>query len=205
MSAAPTLPLWAEILVAFFALGGGIISLLGASGLVRLPTFFSRLHAPALITTAGIWCLMLATITYFSVQTGKPALNILLLGLFIAITAPVTTILLMRAALFRARQRGEDVPRSLNALQLATPKMAPEKDDDDEDEGPSKAADQAATAQPAAAPTATAATAAMPATATTAAPAIAAPEDIPPTATAPAAPTGDAAPAPSLNSDSAQP
>ncbi|RMW97888.1 hypothetical protein EBQ26_07680 [Allofranklinella schreckenbergeri] len=196
MSAAPTLPLWAEILVAFFALGGGIISLLGASGLVRLPTFFSRLHAPALITTAGIWCLMLATITYFSVQTGKPALNILLLGLFIAITAPVTTILLMRAALFRARQRGEDVPRSLNALQLATPKMAPEKDDDDEDEGQGKAAEHPASAQPAAAPTATA---------TTSAPAIAAPEDIPPTATAPAAPTGDAAPAPSLNSDSAQP
>lgn len=196
MSAAPTLPLWAEILVAFFALGGGIISLLGASGLVRLPTFFSRLHAPALITTAGIWCLMLATITYFSVQTGKPALNILLLGLFIAITAPVTTILLMRAALFRARQRGEDVPRSLNALQLATPKMAPEKDDDDEDEGQGKAAEQPASAQPAAAPTATA---------TTAAPATAAPEDIPPTATAPAAPTGDAAPAPSPNSDSAQP
>lgn len=196
MSAAPTLPLWAEILVAFFALGGGIISLLGASGLVRLPTFFSRLHAPALITTAGIWCLMLATITYFSVQTGKPALNILLLGLFIAITAPVTTILLMRAALFRARQRGEDVPRSLNALQLATPKMAPEKDDDDEDEGQGKAAEQPASAQPAAAPTATA---------TTSAPAIAAPEDIPPTATAPAAPTGDAAPAPSPNSDSAQP
>ncbi|WP_313791041.1 cation:proton antiporter [Allofranklinella schreckenbergeri] len=202
MSAAPTLPLWAEILVAFFALGGGIISLLGASGMVRLPTFFARIHAPALITTAGIWCLMLATITYFSVQTGKPALNILLLGLFIAITAPVTTILLMRAALFRARQRGEDVPRSLNALQLATPKMAPEKDDDDEDEGQSKAEDQAATVQPAAAPTATAT---MPATATTAAPAIAAPEDIPPTATAPAAPTGDAAPAPSPNSDSAQP
>ncbi|WP_313788340.1 monovalent cation/H(+) antiporter subunit G [Allofranklinella schreckenbergeri] len=196
MSAAPTLPLWAEILVAFFALGGGIISLLGASGLVRLPTFFSRLHAPALITTAGIWCLMLATITYFSVQTGKPALNILLLGLFIAITAPVTTILLMRAALFRARQRGEDVPRSLNALQLATPKMAPEKDDDDEDEGQGKAAEHPASAQPAAAPTATA---------TTSAPAIAAPEDIPPTATAPAAPTGDAAPAPSPNSDSAQP
>lgn len=196
MSAAPTLPLWAEILVAFFALGGGIISLLGASGLVRLPTFFSRLHAPALITTAGIWCLMLATITYFSVQSGSLALNVLLLGLFIAITAPVTTILLMRAALFRARQRGEDVPRSLNALQLATPKMAPEKDDDDEDEGQGKAAEHPASAQPAAAPTATA---------TTSAPAIAAPEDIPPTATAPAAPTGDAAPAPSLNSDSAQP
>ncbi|THT99640.1 Na+/H+ antiporter subunit G [Lampropedia puyangensis] len=134
MTEAPSfiLPLWAEIAVAFFALCGGLIALLGASGVLRLKTFFSRIHAPALITTAGIWCLMLATITYFSFQTGKPALNILLLGVFIAITSPVTTIFLMRAALFRSRQRGENVPRSVNMLQLATPKMAPEKDDDEE-------------------------------------------------------------------------
>ncbi|PAT38138.1 monovalent cation/H(+) antiporter subunit G [Vandammella animalimorsus] len=136
MSEAATfnLPLWAEILVAFFALCGGLVGLLGASGVLRLPTFFARVHAPALITTAGIWCLMLATITYFSVQSGRPALNVLLLGLFIAITAPVTTIFLMRAALFRSRQSGEDVPRSVNMLQLAVPKLAPEKDDDDHDD-----------------------------------------------------------------------
>lgn len=158
---AMNLPLWAEILVAIFAIGGGLIGLIGASGLLRLPTFFARIHAPALITTAGIWCLMLASITYFSVQTGKPALNVLLLGLFIAITAPVTTILIMRAALFRARQRGEDVPRSLNALQLATPKMAPQKDDDEdeEEEKPKKKkerkdeAEQATEAPPAETPT----------------------------------------------------
>ncbi|WP_347486177.1 monovalent cation/H(+) antiporter subunit G [Vandammella animalimorsus] len=132
MSEATTfnLPLWAEIIVAFFALCGGLVGLLGASGVLRLPTFFARVHAPALITTAGIWCLMLATITYFSVQSGSLALNVLLLGLFIAITAPVTTIFLMRAALFRSRQSGEDVPRSVNMLQLAVPKLAPEKDDD---------------------------------------------------------------------------
>ncbi|THJ32995.1 Na+/H+ antiporter subunit G [Lampropedia aestuarii] len=136
MSAAPTflLPLWAEILVAFFAICGGLISLLGASGVLRLQTFFARIHAPALITTGGVWCLMLATIIYFSFQTGKPAINILLLGLFIAITSPVTTIFLMRAALFRSRQKGENVPRSVNMLQLAVPRMAPEKDDDEQDE-----------------------------------------------------------------------
>ncbi|WP_084824795.1 cation:proton antiporter [Lampropedia cohaerens] len=120
------IPLWAELLTAFFALLGGVVALLGASGLLRLHTFFSRIHAPALITTAGIWCLMLATITYFTVTTSKPALNVFLLGLFISITSPVTTIFLMRAALFRARQRGEDVPRSVNVLRIATPKSAPE-------------------------------------------------------------------------------
>lgn len=128
------LPLWAEILVAFFALCGGLIALLGASGVLRLKTFFSRIHAPALVTTAGIWCVMMATIIFFSFQSGKLAINILLLGLFIGITSPVTTIFLMRAALFRSRQRGENVPRSVNMLQLAIPKMAPEKDDDEQEE-----------------------------------------------------------------------
>lgn len=141
------LPLWAEIIVAFFALCGGLIALLGASGVLRLKTFFSRIHAPALITTAGVWCLMMATMVYFSFQTSKPAINILLLGIFIAITSPVTTIFLMRAALFRSRQRGENVPRSVNMLQLVTPKMAPEKDEadnaDDETEAELKAKEQA--------------------------------------------------------------
>lgn len=128
------LPLWAEIVTSVFAVLGALVALLGATGLLRLGSFFARVHAPAVITTVGVWLLMLATLTYFSAQTGKFAVNILLLGLLIGITAPVTTILLMRAALFRSRQRGEDVPRSVNMLELATPKMAPEKDDVDPEE-----------------------------------------------------------------------
>ena len=37
-------------------------------------------------------------------------LHAVLIALFVALTAPVTTIFLMRAALFRERQKGGDVP-----------------------------------------------------------------------------------------------
>ena len=49
------------------------------------------------------------------------ALHPLLIALFIAITVPVTTIFLMRAALFRARRSGLDVPPSLSQQPTGTP------------------------------------------------------------------------------------
>lgn len=48
----------------------------------------------------------IATIVYFSVQGFSLYLHAILITLFIALTAPVTTIFLMRAALFRERQKG---------------------------------------------------------------------------------------------------
>lgn len=104
------LPLWAEILTAVFAVLGAAFAAVGSFGLVRLPTFFSRIHAPTLGATAGVWCLTLATIVYFSVQEQNLFLHALLITLFVALTAPVTTIFLMRAALFRERQKDGAVP-----------------------------------------------------------------------------------------------
>ena len=106
------LPVWAEILTAVFAVAGAAFGAIGSFGLVRLPTFFSRIHAPTLGATAGVWCLTLATIVYFSVQGSNLFLHALLIALFVALTAPVTTIFLMRAALFRERQKGGDVPKA---------------------------------------------------------------------------------------------
>lgn len=125
MTYAEQIPLWAEIITAVFVLLGGFIALLGASGVLRLNSFFARVHAPAVITTVGIWCIMLAGITFFSAQNGKFPFNTMLIGLFISITTPVTTIFLMRAALFRSRQRGENVPASINMLKLAVPQKQP--------------------------------------------------------------------------------
>jgi multicomponent K+:H+ antiporter subunit G len=104
------LPLWAETLTALFAVLGAAFAAIGSFGLVRLPSFFSRIHAPTLGATLGVWCVTLATIVYFSVQGFSLFLHAALIALFIALTAPVTTIFLMRAALFRERQKGSDVP-----------------------------------------------------------------------------------------------
>ena len=104
------LPLWAEVLTAVFAVLGAAFAAVGSFGLVRLPTFFHRIHAPTLGATAGVWCITLATIIYFSVQGYNLFLHAVLITLFVALTAPVTTIFLMRATLFRERQKGGKVP-----------------------------------------------------------------------------------------------
>ena len=69
---------------------------------MRLPDFFQRMHAPALANTFGSWCVALASIVYFSCSSA-PALHTVLIVILLAITAPVTTMLLARAALFRNR------------------------------------------------------------------------------------------------------
>ena len=112
--AIPVLPLWLEIIVAALVLGGAGLALLGSSGLLRLPTYFERVHAPSIIATLGCWLIMHGTVLYFSVADGSLALHALLIAVFVAITVPIMSIFLMRAALFRARQAGRDVPPSLS-------------------------------------------------------------------------------------------
>ena len=106
------LPLWAEIVTAVFAVAGAAFAAIGSFGLVRMPSFFRRIHTPTLGATAGVWCVTIATIVYFSMQGANLFLHAVLITLFIALTAPVTTIFLMRAALFRERQKGGDVPQA---------------------------------------------------------------------------------------------
>ena len=115
------LPMWAEVLTAFFAVLGAAFAAVGSFGLIRLPTFFKRIHAPTLGATAGVWCMTLATIIYFSVQGTSLFLHAVLITLFIALTAPITTIFLMRAAIFRERQKGGDVPPAAKSEPASSP------------------------------------------------------------------------------------
>ena len=108
------LPLWLDIFISVVVVLGALIALIGSSGLLRLKTYFERVHAPSIIATMACWCIMHATVIYFSVQEHKLAVHAILIAIFIAITVPVTTIFLMRAALFRARRSGADVDPSLS-------------------------------------------------------------------------------------------
>ena len=108
------LPLWTEIVVAALVLAGAAVALLGSFRLLRLPNFFERVHVPAIIAMLGCWCVMWATVLFFSVQQGELTVFPLLTAVFIAITVPIPTIFLMRASLFRARQMGKDVPPNLS-------------------------------------------------------------------------------------------
>lgn len=108
------LPLWLDISVSLLVLAGAAIALLGSFGLLRLKSYFERVHAPAIIATMACWCVMHATLLYFSVIGDGLAVHALLIALFVAVTVPVTNVFLMRAALFRARRMGKDVPPNLS-------------------------------------------------------------------------------------------
>jgi multicomponent K+:H+ antiporter subunit G len=114
------LALWAEISVAALVLLGAAIALVGSLGLLRLGTFFERVHAPSIIATMGCWCIMHGTLLYFSLQGHGVAAHPLLIALFVATTVPVTNIFLMRAALFRARRTGQNVPPHVSRTEPAS-------------------------------------------------------------------------------------
>ena len=105
-------PTWAAIIVVALAVIGSALSLLGAVGLVRLKTFYERVHAPTLGATLGMALVLLASIGWFTTVERRFMPREILIGLFLTVTTPVTLILLARAALFRDRtESAEDTPR----------------------------------------------------------------------------------------------
>lgn len=97
------LPAWAVIVTAILVFTGAATSLIGSLGLLRLKSFYERLHAPTLGTTVGTGCIALASMIFFSVSQNRLALHEILIVVFVTITTPVTLMVLVRAALFRDR------------------------------------------------------------------------------------------------------
>jgi multicomponent K+:H+ antiporter subunit G len=88
-----------ELLTALLLLIGAGFVMVGAIGLVRLPDFFARLHAPTKASTLGIGAMLLASSLHFSLRDGAPSLHELLILLFLFITAPISAHLLCKAGL----------------------------------------------------------------------------------------------------------
>ena len=103
MSAA-VVPAWAQWIVAILLVFGAVLALIGSIGLLRLTNFFQRIHAPTLGNTLGTWSTVAASMLFFSMLQTRPVLHEILIGCFIVLTAPVTSILLVRAAIFRDRR-----------------------------------------------------------------------------------------------------
>ncbi len=94
------LPLWMEWALAALLVTGGVFALVGAFGLVRLPDFYMRLHAPTKATTLGVGGVLLASlvVSWWRGEFGVPEL---LITLFLFITAPVSANLMAKAAMHR--------------------------------------------------------------------------------------------------------
>jgi multicomponent K+:H+ antiporter subunit G len=109
VSHATELPLWAAIPVALLLLAGAALTLIGSIGLLRLRSFYDRVHAPTLATTLGIGCVLLASMLFFSVLQSRPILHEILLAILMVVATPVTLMLLAGAALHRDRREGSDL------------------------------------------------------------------------------------------------
>lgn len=101
------MPAWAACLVVALALAGAGFALTGALGLIRLKTFYERVHAPTLGATLGAALILTGSILLLSLTEGRLVLRDALIGLFLTVTTPVTMLLLARAAAFRDRQEGQ--------------------------------------------------------------------------------------------------
>jgi multicomponent K+:H+ antiporter subunit G len=99
---------WAAVPAAILLMIGGVLAAIGALGLLRLPSFFMRMHPPAMGSTLGAGCVLLASVLVSSAAEARPVLHALLITLFVVMTAPVTAMLLARAAVYRRERRSRE-------------------------------------------------------------------------------------------------
>lgn len=88
-----------EWLVIILLIIGSFFLLVGSIGLVRLPDFFTRLHAPTKASTLGIGSVLIASALYFSITQPGLSVKELVITLFLFITAPITAHMLAKSAL----------------------------------------------------------------------------------------------------------
>lgn len=102
------LPLWLSILVSALVVLGAMLTMAGCFGLVRLKSFYLRIHGPTMGTSMGGGLILLASAIYFTITRERLVLHEMAIFLFVTLTTPVTLMLLARATLFRDRVEGND-------------------------------------------------------------------------------------------------
>jgi len=106
-----TLPLWVTIPATVLLVLAGLTTLIGSFGLLRLPDFFSRMHGPSMTNTVAAGATLVASMLVASAIVGRPIIHELLITLFVSMSAPITAIMLLQAALYRNKARhSRDVP-----------------------------------------------------------------------------------------------
>ncbi|MFL6567274.1 MAG: monovalent cation/H(+) antiporter subunit G [Burkholderiales bacterium] len=94
-------------LAAVLVLAGALLAFLGSLGLLRMKTFFERVHPPTMGATLGTALVLAGSMLYFTLLESRLVLHEILIGVFMTLSTPVTYILLGRAALRREHQDPE--------------------------------------------------------------------------------------------------
>ena len=91
-----------DILSWFCIAAGGVFCVIGAFGLVRMPDFYTRVHAASITDTVGAGLLLLGML----LQAGLSliAVKLVMIGLLFLFANPTATHALVKAALARGLQ-----------------------------------------------------------------------------------------------------
>jgi multicomponent K+:H+ antiporter subunit G len=98
------------LLAAVCLVAGAGFTLVGSIGLVRLGSFYERIHPPTLGTTFGTALICVGSMILFSVLESRLVLHELALIVFVVMTTPITYTLLVRAAVLRESERTPQTP-----------------------------------------------------------------------------------------------
>jgi len=108
MTALEVMPVWLALPIAILLVLGSTLTFLGALGLLRLESFYERIHAPTLGTSWGTAAVLLASLLSWGWLQDRVILHEIIIGFFVMITTPVTLMVLGSAALKRDRDERQD-------------------------------------------------------------------------------------------------
>ncbi len=90
---------WLDLLSWVCLVAGGLFCIIGGVGLLRMPDFYTRMHAASVIETLGAGLILLGLL----LQAGFTlvAVKLLMVGLLIFFASPTATHAIARAAMAR--------------------------------------------------------------------------------------------------------
>ncbi len=90
---------------------GSFFVITGAIGLLRLPDFYTRVHAASITDTVGAWLILLGLL--LQVEHTLVGIKLVLILLFLVLTSPLASHALTKAAYYRETpmvRDGDDRP-----------------------------------------------------------------------------------------------
>ena len=69
------LPAWVALPAALLLFAGGLLTLIGAVGLLRMRDFYSRMHPPTMGATLGTGCVLVASMLVSSWLLHRPVIH----------------------------------------------------------------------------------------------------------------------------------
>jgi multicomponent Na+:H+ antiporter subunit G len=99
-----------NVLSWIFLVSGSVFVIIGGIGLLRLPDFYTRVHAASITDTVGAWLVLLGLM----LQAGLNLVmvKLLLILVFLVLTSPLASHALAKAAFFRGVKPLEGPPSS---------------------------------------------------------------------------------------------